>query len=377
MRAQPSHLLQCAGGVPRARDALERDVCKALDLGVVGLPQAGKTAVLEMLAAGTGAHVVVAQVPDARLSVLAGIFHPKKVTPATIRLTELPGLQPGRLEKGERNTFFEGVRRSDALLHVVRAFHDPAVAYPHDEVDPLRAARDVEEELLLADLERVETISERLEKNRARGRVEDLQLESLQRCVRGLGEAQPVRCLGLTAEALAGLSGFGLLTARQELLALNLDEDQLRDGAAFPELQAWADVSAVTVVPFSAKVEAEIAGLPAEERVAFLAAYGLTETGADRLARAAYAALGLISFLTAGEDEVRAWPITHGTVARRAAGKIHSDIERGFIRAEIAAYDDLVRAEDWKVLREKGLLRLEGQDYVVRDGDIVNFRFHV
>ncbi len=348
-----------------------------MDLGLVGLPLAGKTAVLELLSGGGSGRVAVARVPDPRLDVLTEMFHPKKRTPATIRLTELAGVPPGRLEKGERNAFFEGVRRADALLHVVRAFADPLVPHPAGSVDPLRDARAVEEELLLADLERVETVAARLEKNRARGREEDLQLEALRLCAQGLGEARPVRVLGLPAEAVRALSGFGLLTAGQELLALNLDEEQLRDGVAFPGLSAWTDSQAVALIPFSAKVEAEIAALPPAERADFLGAYGLSEPGADRLARAAYATLGLISFLTAGEDEVRAWPIGAGTTARKAAGRIHSDIERGFIRAEVAAFDDLARVGDWKALREHGLLRLEGQDYIVRDGDIVNFRFHV
>jgi GTP-binding protein YchF len=357
----------------QAGKGLERSV----DVGLVGLPVSGKTSVLELLAGNASGRVAVARVPDLRLGVLAAMFRPKKVTPATIRLTELPGVPYGRLEQGERNAFFEGVRRADAILHVVRAFEDPAVPHPAGSVDPLRDARAVEEELLLADLERVEGIAARLEKNRARGREGDLQLEALRACAAGLEEGRPVRVLGLPAEAVQALSGFGLLTASQELLALNLDEEGLRAGAAMPELHEWSAAQAITVVPFSAKVEREIASLPDEERPDFLAAYGLKEAGAERLARAAYAALGLISFLTAGEDEVRAWPIRAGTTARRAAGKIHSDIERGFIRAEVAAFGDLVRVGDWKALREQGLLRLEGQDYVVRDGDIVHFRFHV
>jgi ribosome-binding ATPase YchF (GTP1/OBG family) len=181
----------------------------------------------------------------------------------------------------------------------------------------------------------------------------------------------------LTAEELGLLGGFGLLTARGELLALNVGEDDLRSGRRFEGLEAWAAAGDIPLVTFSARVEAEIAGLPAEERGEFLQEFGLTEPGTDRLARAAYAALGLISFLTAGEDEVRAWPIPAGTPARRAAAKIHSDIERGFIRAEVAAFADLQAAGSWKALRDKGLLRLEGRDYLVRDGDIIEFRFHV
>ncbi len=349
-----------------------------MDLGLVGLPQGGKSTLLALLAdAPPGAHIAVARVPDARLQVLAEMLHPRKVTPATMRLSELPGLLPGRLEKGERNAFFEGVRRTDALLHVVRAFDSPVAPHPRGEVDPARDARDIEEELLLADLERVETVSARLSKNRARSREEELQLGVLQRCAQGLGEARPVRALGLSAEDLGLLSGFGLLTARGELLALNVGEEDLRAGRRFPEVEAWAGAGGIPVVTFSAQVETEIASLPAEERAEFLAAYGLQESGADRLARAAYAALGLISFLTAGQDEVRAWLIPAGTPARRAAGKIHSDIERGFIRAEVAPFAALQEHGSWKTLRDKGLLRLEGRDYLVADGDVIEFRFNV
>lgn len=348
-----------------------------MDLGLVGLPQSGKSALLSLLAGGAGGRVAVARVPDPRLVVLAEIFHPKKVTPATMRLTELPGLLPGRLERGERNAFFEGVRKTDALLHVVRAFDDPAAPHPAGAVDPLRDARAIEEELLLADMERAETLVERLSKNRVRSREEDLQLQALRRCAEGLDGTRPVRLLGLSAEELGLLSGFGLLTARGELLALNVGEEDLRAGRRFAALEAWAQENGIPLVTFSARVEAEIAALPPEERAEFLEAYGLTEPGTDRLARAAYASLGLISFLTAGEDEVRAWPVPEGTPARRAAGKIHSDIEKGFIRAEVAAFADLQAVGAWKALRDRGLLRLEGRDYTVRDGDIIEFRFNV
>jgi GTP-binding protein YchF len=349
-----------------------------LDLGIVGLPQSGKSSLLALLAGGAvRGDVAVAKVPDRRLDVLAALFHPRKVTPATIRLTELPGLVPGRLEKGQRNAFFEGVRRTDALLQVVRAFADPSVPVPSGGLDPLRDARVIEEEMLLADLEQVEALVARLEKNRARGRQEELQLEALRRCAAALGDLRPLRQAGLAPEDVRLLSGFGLLTARGVLLAVNEDEEALRAGAGHPELEAWAAAQGIVVVPFSARVEAEIAALPPGERAEFMAAYGLTTTGTERLAAAAYAALGLVSFLTAGEDEVRAWPVPAGTPARQAAGKIHSDIERGFIRAEVASFADLEAAGSWKALRERGLVRLEGRDYPVRDGDIIEFRFHV
>ena len=350
-----------------------------MELGLVGLPRSGKSSLLALLCGGApSGRVAVAHVPDLRLDTLAAMLQPRKVTPAHLQLTELAGLVPGRLERGERNAFFEGVRRTDALLHVVRTFEDPSLPHPAGGVDPLRDARSMEEELLLADLERVEAVAERLRKNRTRSREEELQLEVLDRCARALGDAIPVRRVGLSEDELRLLTGFGLLTARSALMALNVGEAELRDAAdRWPELWAWARGVGIFVVPCSARVEAEIAGLDGEDRAAFLASYGLRETGTDRLARAAYAALGLISFLTAGEDEVRAWPIAAGTTARRAAGKIHSDIERGFIRAEVASFADLEAVGSWRALRDRGMLRLEGKDYVVRDGDVIEFRFHV
>lgn len=349
-----------------------------MEIGVIGVPNVGKSTLLELLSGGgISGRLAVAQVPDARLDMLADLFHPKKVTPATIRLTEVPGLLPGHLEGGQRNSFFDAVRRSDALLHVVRAFGDPAVPHPLGSVDPLRDARLVEEELILADLERAESLAQRLSKKHPRTREEDMQWEILGRCASALSDALPLRCVGLSEGEIAALSGFGLLTLRQELLVCNTDEDRLREGRAYPELQDWATSQAATLLVFSAKVEREIATMEPTERGAFLEAFGLEEPGTNRLARAAYRVLRLVSFFTAGADEVRAWPVTEGTSAKKAAGKIHSDIERGFIRAEVAAFHDLEAQGTWKALRETGGLRLEGKDYVVQDGDIITFRFNV
>jgi GTP-binding protein YchF len=363
-----------------------------LDIGLVGLPASGKTTLFTLLTgAPAGSRVGVAQVPDRRLDALAGVFRPRKLTPATIRLTDIPGFVPGRIQRSELHAFLEAVARTDALLHVVRAFDDPSRPHALDGVDPARDARMLEEELILADLDRAETVAARLAKNHTRGPEEEMQKRTLERCAAGLAEGVPVRRLGLGEEEMASLRGFALLTARSELLALNLGEEALRAGGAAPEaLQAWCAERSIPLVPFCGSVEAEIAALPPAERDEFLAGYGIGEPGVDRLARAAYAALGLISFLTAGEDEVLAWPIRDGTDARRAAGRIHSDIEKGFIRAEVADWEELVAAGAaqagggatvgpgaWKALRDRGRLRLEGRDYTVRDGDVINFRFNV
>ncbi len=349
-----------------------------MDLGLIGLPQCGKSTLLALLSGGAAkGEVAVAPVPDERLDQLTELFHPRKTVFATMQLRELAGLAPGRLERGQRSAFFEGVRRSDALLHVVRAFSAPSVPPPLGDVNPARDARVLEEELLLADMERAESLAERLEKNRRRSGEEDLQLAALRRCASFLEDARPLRLANLEPEEVQLLSGFGLLTLRGELLALNVDEDDLRREDPYPELTEWSRANGISLVVFSAQVEAEIAALESRERQEFLAAYGLRESGTDRLAKAAYETLGLISFLTAGEDEVRAWPVARGTVARRAAGKIHSDIEKGFIRAEVAPWSALIAARGWKTLREQGLARLEGKDYIMRDGDVVEFRFNV
>jgi GTP-binding protein YchF len=337
-----------------------------VDLGLVGLPGSGKTTLFHLLTgAAPGAKFGVAPVTDPRLAVLARIFRPRRVTPATLRLTDIPGVQPGRLSRGALNEFLEAVRRSDALLHVVGCFAGG---------DPAAEARSLDEELILADLERVESVAQRLAKNKARKPDEERAYRALTRCAEGLGEGVPIRRLGVSEEDAAQLSGYGLLTAAPELVAANMAVP----GAPPPDgLAAWCAEAGIPCVAFCAPTEAEIAALPEAERGEFLTAYGLSEPGVDRLARAAYAALGMISFLTAGEDEVRAWPIRNGTTARRAAGKIHSDIERGFIRAEVGSIADLEAVGSWKGLRERGLLRVEGRDYVVQDGDVIEFRFNV
>jgi GTP-binding protein YchF len=317
-------------------------------------------------------------VPDPRLDALAAMFHPKKVTRATLGLTELAGFVPGRTPRGEVNAVLDGVRRADALLGVIRCFGNPAVPHPLETVQPERDGRALVEELILADLERVESVAARLAKSHAKKPEEARAAEALALCQPVLEAGQPLVRAGLGEEHAAALSGYGLVTLKPLLLAANLDEEDLRAGRGVPgPLAAFATEAGLAVVPFCAAVEEEITALEPAERTEFLQAYGLTETGAERLARTAYAALGLISFLTAGEDEVRAWPIRQGTRARQAAGKVHSDIERGFIRAEVAGWEDLQRAGSWKALREQGRLRIEGKDYVVQDGDVIEYRFNV
>lgn len=360
-----------------------------MQIGIIGFPLAGKTTVFNLLTGGgasTGGaggrehvNVGVAKVPDERLDFLACLFHPRKVTPATIQFTDLAGFVPGESDRGKLNEFLQAVRRSDALLHVVRAFADPAVPHALGRVDPARDAADMETELLLADLELAEKALARLQAQKRLSPDDREQAVLLERCRAALEDGRPVRHLGLAPEDEKRLRGYSFLTGRPLLVAVNLDEAQLQAGD-YPgraALQQHAARHGEELVELAGLVEMEIATLSPEDRPAFLAEYGLEEPGIARLARAAFRALDLISFLTAGQEEVRAWPIRRGTTARQAAGKIHSDLERGFIRAEVIAFEDLRRAGSVRVAREQGAWRLEGRDYVVQDGDVITFRFHV
>lgn len=359
-----------------------------MQIGIIGLPLAGKTTLFNLLTGGQAApgggrgqvHLGVAKVPDRRLDVLAAMYHPRKVTPATIEFTDIAGFLPGETDRAKLNAFLQGVRRSDALLHVVRAFESATLPHPLGAVDPVRDAREVDTELLLADLQVAEGALARLQVARRRSPEEEAQLALLQRCRAALEAGRPVRDLGLADDEERLLRGYAFLTARPLLVAVNLSEEQLRAGD-YPGRAGLADYcrrqGGGEPVEFCGTVEAEIAALDEADREAFLEEYGLAEPGIARIARVAYAALGLISFLTAGEEEVRAWPIRRGLTAKQAAGKVHSDIEKGFIRAEVVAFEDLVAAGSLKAARERGLVRLEGRDYVVRDGDVVVFRFNV
>ncbi|MDI3317955.1 MAG: redox-regulated ATPase YchF [Bacillota bacterium] len=360
-----------------------------MQIGIIGLPLSGKSTLFRLLTGGrtegaraggrADVRVGVAQVPDPRLDFLAGLYHPKKVTPATIQLTETMGFLPGEGDRARINEFLNAVRSSDALIHVVRTFESAGLPHPRGRVDPLADVRDLDQELLLADLAVAESAAERLRQSKRRSEEEGATLELLERVQEALGAEVPVHDMGLSEEELRLLRNYAFVTARPLLLALNLAEEQwsAQEIPGREALEEYARRHGERVVPFCAQVELEVAEMEPGDREEFMRAYGIEETGIERIAKAAYASLGLISFLTAGEDEVRAWPVPAGTTARRAAGKIHSDLERGFIRAEVVAFDDLARLGSMKAVREAGLLRLEGKEYVVRDGDILNIRFNV
>jgi GTP-binding protein YchF len=275
-----------------------------------------------------------------------------------------------------------GYKNADALVHVVRAFRDPAVPHPAGSVDPARDAQAMEDELILADLGVVERRLERMDKDLKKNRSAELDREQdlLGRCKAALENGQPLRAMGLTGDDLRRLRGFQLLSAKPLLMVINLDEADagaaisVEKAAAATGLTPFLSREGTRAVPLCARIELEIASLEPADAEAFLKDMGLAESGLDRVIRASYDLLGYLSFFTVGEDECRAWSIRRGTVALDAAGEIHSDIQRGFIRAEVVGYEPFIASGSLAASRDKGELRLEGKDYVVKDGDIINFR---
>jgi hypothetical protein len=355
-------------------------------IGLVGLPRSGKTTVFNLLTGASVAtsrfegaraelHAGVARVPDPRVDRLSGLFNPKKTTCATFDVVDLAGITRGERAGLDAREF----RAADALLHVVRAFEDPALGAP----DPRRDIVDLEMELLLADLEVVERRLERLEVSLRKRRTDAEAAEQtvLRRLKGELERETPLRATALTAEEARVTRGFTFLSEKPILHCVNLHEKGLADGPRAAEVFELGDVAArpqTRVGWVSAVIEAEVAQLAGEERDAFLADLGLAEPAINRVLRDCYELLGLVSFFTVGEDEVRAWPVRRGTRAQDAAGTVHSDIARGFIRAEVTAYDDLIAAGGaFADVRARGQLRLEGKDYPVQDGEICHFRFNV
>jgi GTP-binding protein YchF len=327
----------------------------------------------------TETAVGISKVPDARLDRLTAMYNPRKRVPATVEFTDI--VAPGKTGAAALIDV-AGYKNADALVHVVRAFRDEAVAHPAGSVDPARDAQAMEDELILADLGVVERRLDRLEKDLKKTRTADLEKERelLVRCKQALESSQPLRSLGLRGDDLRRLRGFQLLSAKPLLLVINLDEADVQQAVRLEEAAAKSGLSAFLsrantgAVPVCAKIELEIAALDPADAQAFLADLGLQESGLDRVIRATYDLLGYISFFTVGEDECRAWSIPRGTQAQDAAGEIHSDISRGFIRAEVVTYDALVARGSMASCKDHGEVRLEGKEYVVRDGDIINFR---
>lgn len=362
-----------------------------LEVGIVGLPNVGKSTLFNAITkAGAEAanypfctiepNVGVVAVPDNRLDVLTKLYASKKTTPALVRFVDIAGLVKGA-SKGEGlgNKFLEHIRQVDAIAHVVRCFVDENITHVADTIDPLRDIDTIQTELCLADLDVVEKRLAKVAKLLKSGSKEaKAESEILERVKTALDAAKPARSLELTDDELFLIRDANLLTLKPTLYVANVAEDELTaENSYVQQVRKLAETEGAQVVVVCAKVESEIAELDADEAKEFLADLGLESSGLDRLIHAAFDLLGLMTFLTAGADECRAWTIAKGTPAVKAAGKIHSDIERGFIRAEIVNYDDLIRLGSITAARDKGLVRLEGKDYIMKDGDVTYFRFNV
>ncbi len=366
-----------------------------LRLGIVGLPNVGKSTLFNALTSSRAAaaenypfctvepNVGVVEVPDARLERLNGIVKPKRKVPAVVEFVDIAGLVKGASQgEGLGNQFLGHIREVDAVVHVIRCFDDPDVVHVMGPVDPVRDHDVITGELALADLAVVER---RLEKTRKTARAGDkdaqAELALLERVVAELDRGRGAREAGEDEQAIGALRRLGLLTAKPILYAANVNEDDLASGGGARIATLRTAVQShhedAEIVLFSAKVEAELADLSGGERAEYLAAAGVTEPGLDRLIHASYHLLGLQTFFTVGENEVRAWTMHRGGTAFDAAGEIHSDFQRGFIRAETVGFDDFVKAGSYKAAREQGVVRSEGREYVVKDGDILLFRFNV
>jgi ribosome-binding ATPase len=360
-----------------------------LRAALIGFPSGGKSTLFQLMTSAKDAPkgkadvaIGISKVPDARLDALTAMYNPRKRVPATVEFTDI--LAAARSGAGAQALVdVAGYKNADALVHVIRAFRDEAVAHPSGSVNPARDAQAMEDELLLADLGVVERRLDRIEKDLKKARTADLEKERalVTRCKDALEAGTPLRALELTGDDLKRLRGFQLLSAKPLLLVINLDEADLASVGASVEkaaaqtgLTAFLAHAATKAVAVCAKIELEIAQLEGADAAAFLSDLGLTESGLDRVIRASYDLLGYISFFTVGEDECRAWSIPRQTPAQLAAGEIHSDIQRGFIRAEVVAYDALMARGSMQACREHGEVRLEGKEYVVQDGDIINFR---
>jgi GTP-binding protein YchF len=357
---------------------------------IIGLSNSGRTTIFNALTGfnlevtiyptlSPEPHTGVVKVPDARVERLTEIFKPKKNTQATVEYIDYIGLTKGDMEQNRK--VFDLIKDADAIVHVVRGFEDESIVHPMGSVNPVRDAETVELEMILGDLEFVDKRLERMEQGGKRGKKPDeAEQKLLFKCKEALENETALRDLDFSEEEQKAMRSLQFMSTRPQLIVLNVAEEDMnteKTKATTEELQSFFKGRQVRVLSLCGKIEMEIAQLPHDEAKAFLDDLGIAEPALNKLIHLSYDLLGLISFLTAGEDEVKAWTIRKGTEAQKAAGKIHSDIERGFIRAEVIAYDDFIAHGTMAAAKDKGLVRLEGKTYEIKDGDIINFRFNV
>jgi len=360
-----------------------------MKFGLVGLNQTGKTSLFNLLTGREGGamtggkgpvNIGTGFVPDERIDFLTGLFNPKKKTYAKIDLMDVAGFSITGDGRGSGAAKFLGdVRNCDALVHVLRAFESATVAHDLGSIDPARDLEAVETEMLFADMEMIEKRIARIKAGKKITKEHEAEIDLLNRCYDRFDKGAATLEMDLTEKERSSISGFAFLTDLPRLAVVNVDERQWESGAwpGKEKLTALCTKLNVPLIELCVEAELEISAMPPEDKQLFMEDMGIREPGIAKLARAAYELLGLISFLTVGSDEVRAWTIEKGTAARAAAGKVHSDIERGFIRAEVVKYEHIYELGSMAKVKEKGLFRLEGKEYIVADGDIINYRFNV